>query len=80
MDNCIIMNKGKGVQKINRSDRGDQYVIVNVEIPKNLTKRQKELLKEFDNSVSETNYAKRNNFSNKIKNFMEDLKDKFNNI
>mgnify|MGYP004457886149 FL=1 len=72
--------KGKGVQKINRSDRGDQYVIVNVEIPKNLTKRQKELLKEFDNSVSETNYAKRNNFSNKIKNFMEDLKDKFNNI
>ncbi|MCC8068550.1 MAG: molecular chaperone DnaJ [Ruminococcus sp.] len=72
--------KGKGVQKINRSDRGDQYVIVNVEVPKNLTKKQKELLKEFDNSISENNYAKRSNFSNKIKNFMDDLKDKFNTL
>jgi len=69
--------KGKGVQKLNRSDRGDQYVIVNVEVPKNLTKKQKELLKDFDNSINESNYAKRNNFSNKIKNFMEDLRDKF---
>jgi molecular chaperone DnaJ len=51
---------------------------VNVEVPKNLSKKQKELLKEFDNSVEETNYAKRNNFSNKLKNFMEDLKDRFN--
>jgi molecular chaperone DnaJ len=70
--------KGKGIKRINRSDRGDQYVIVNVEVPKNLSKKQKELLKEFDNSVEETNYAKRNNFSNKLKNFMEDLKDRFN--
>jgi molecular chaperone DnaJ len=70
--------KGKGIKRINRSDRGDQYVIVNVEVPRNLSKKQKELLREFDNSVEETNYAKRNNFSNKLKSFMDDLKDKFN--
>lgn len=70
--------KGKGIKRINRADRGDQYVIVNVEVPKNLSKKQKELLKEFDSSVGEVNYAKRNNFSNKLKNFMDDLKDKFN--
>lgn len=70
--------RGKGVKRINRSERGDQYVVVNVEVPKNLSKRQKELLKEFDSSMGEGNYNKRNNFSNKLKNFMEDLKDKFN--
>ncbi len=70
--------KGKGVQKLNQSERGDQYVIVNVEVPKNLSKKQQELLKEFDASIGDSNYAKRSNFSNKIKNFMDDLKDKFN--
>jgi molecular chaperone DnaJ len=72
--------KGKGIKRVSRTDRGDQYVIVNVEVPKNLTKKQKDLLKEFDGSISESNYAKRNNFSNKLKNFMDDLKDRFNNI
>jgi molecular chaperone DnaJ len=72
--------KGKGIKKIARTDRGDQYVIVNVEVPKNLTKKQKDLLKEFDGSIGENNYAKRNNFSNKLKSFMDDLKDRFNNI
>lgn len=72
--------KGKGVQKLRQTDRGDQYVIVNVEVPKNLTKRQKDLLKEFDASMGEINYVKRSNFSNKIKNFMDDIKDRFNSI
>lgn len=72
--------KGKGIKRINRTERGDQYVIVNVEVPKNLSKKQQELLKEFDSSMGESNYNKRNNFSNKIKNFMEDLKEKFNNM
>lgn len=65
--------RGKGVQKLNQTERGDQYVIVNVEVPKNLNKKQQELLKDFDASMGESNYAKRSNFSNKIKNFMDDL-------
>jgi len=39
--------KGKGVPNLRGSGRGDQYVRVNVEIPSKLTKKQKELLKEF---------------------------------
>lgn len=59
--------KGKGVKKINRSDRGDQYVHVNIEVPKNLTKKQKDLLKEFESSLSDANYNKRKNFFDRIK-------------
>ncbi len=59
--------KGKGVKKLNRSDRGDQYVHVTIEVPKNLSKKQKELLKEFESTMTEDNYNKRKSFFDKIK-------------
>jgi len=39
--------KGKGMPRIGGHQRGDQVVIVNIEVPKHLTSRQKELLEEF---------------------------------
>ncbi len=43
----IFHVKGKGVQKLGGSHRGDQVVRVYVDVPKNLTQRQRELLEEF---------------------------------
>ena len=63
----VFRLKGKGVKMINRTERGNQYVKVNVEVPKNLTKKQKELLKAFESSLSEKNYAKRQSFFEKLK-------------
>ncbi len=63
----VFRLKSKGIKKLNRSDRGDQYVKVTVEIPSNLTKKQKELLKEFETSLSEKNYVKHKTFFDKIK-------------
>lgn len=40
--------KGKGVSHIHGTGRGDQYVRIKVLIPKSLTKKQKELLEEFE--------------------------------
>ncbi len=59
--------KGKGVTKLHRSERGDQYVTVVVEVPKGLTKQQKELLKAFDDSVSDDKYNKRSKFFERIR-------------
>ena len=39
--------RGKGIPYLNGSGRGDQYVTVNIETPKNLNKEQKELLRKF---------------------------------
>ena len=64
--------KGRGIQSLNGRGKGDQYVTVTVEIPKNLSKRQKELLQEFDGNSSEKNYAKRKGFFNKIKELFEE--------
>ena len=42
--------KGKGITVLNSSRRGDMYVHAKVETPKNLSKKQKDLLKEFGGS------------------------------
>ena len=40
--------KGRGIQSVNGRGKGDQFVRVVVNVPKNLTARQKEVLREFD--------------------------------
>jgi molecular chaperone DnaJ len=40
--------KGKGMPVLRTAQHGDMYIQVSVETPVNLTRRQKELLKEFD--------------------------------
>lgn len=63
----IFRLKGKGVQRVHRTERGDQYVTVVVEVPKGLNGKQKELLKAFDDSVSDDKYNKRSKFFDKFK-------------
>lgn len=63
----VFRLKGKGVKRIHREERGNQYVKIYVEVPKNLTKKQKDLLKEFENSLTDKNYAKRQSFFEKLK-------------
>ena len=63
----VFRLKGKGIQKVYKTDRGNQYVKINVEVPKNLTKKQKELLKTFEESLNEKNYATRQSFFEKLK-------------
>ena len=62
--------RGKGVQYLNGRGRGDQYVVVTVEIPKKLNKTQREALKTFDACMKDENYEQR-------KGFFKTLKDKF---
>ncbi len=46
--NTIIKLKGKGVPTINSRGRGDQYVRLVVNIPKKLSKEQKNIFKDFE--------------------------------
>ncbi len=64
--------RGKGIQRLNYGGRGDEYVKIIVEIPKNLTKEQRELIKQFDSAVGEKNYRERKSFFEKLKNFFGD--------
>jgi molecular chaperone DnaJ len=59
--------RGKGVPKLNGKSRGDLYVTVNVETPKGLSKKQKDLLSEFQQSLQDKNHAKKKSFFDKFK-------------
>ena len=45
--------RGKGFTVLNSSARGDMYIDVTVETPQHLTKRQRELLEEFEKEAGE---------------------------
>ena len=51
----VVNLRGKGMPQIGRGRRGDQRVVLNVVIPRNLTARQRELLEELRDSVTEDN-------------------------
>ncbi len=45
--NTLIRLRGKGIPRLRGTGRGDHYVRIKVVIPRTLTRRQKELLEEF---------------------------------
>ena len=45
--------RGKGIPYVRGSGRGDQFVTVNIKVPKNLTGSQKELLRQFAASMGD---------------------------
>ena len=61
----VFRLRGKGIPVLNGRGRGDQYVTVNVETPRNLTKEQKEALRSFSDMLGESNYEKRKSFFKK---------------
>ncbi|MBR6102089.1 MAG: molecular chaperone DnaJ [Ruminococcus sp.] len=63
----VFRLRGKGIKKLYRTDRGDHYVKVSVEIPKNLSKDQKAKLRAFEESLTDKNYQKRQGFFDKLK-------------
>lgn len=58
--------KNKGVTRVNSKIRGNLYINVVVEVPKNLNGEQKELLRRFAESCGESNYSKRANFFKRL--------------
>ena len=67
----VFRLKGKGAVKLNSNNRGDQYVKVQVEIPKGINEKQKEILRQFDDSVDPSKYKKRKSFMDKLKDLFE---------
>ena len=61
---------------LRQSRRGDMYVEAGVEIPVNLTNKQKSILKEFEKEggTSKTHSPKSQSFFQKIKEVWDDLR------
>ncbi|HSW70832.1 MAG TPA: molecular chaperone DnaJ [Gammaproteobacteria bacterium] len=70
--------RGMGVPAVRGGAKGDTICRISVETPVNLTAKQKEILKEFEATLSTTNTKKHNpqvtSWFDKVKKFFEDMK------
>lgn len=67
--------KGKGMPVLNSSRVGDMIIDVSVETPVNLSKRQKELIKEFSQEDGKSWSPESSKFFSRLKEFWDDLTD-----
>jgi molecular chaperone DnaJ len=65
--------RGKGMPVLRARDFGDLYIQANVETPQNLTRRQRELLAEFDAESSTRTQPEASGFIARMKEFFENL-------
>jgi molecular chaperone DnaJ len=65
--------RGKGMPVLRARDFGDLYIQANVETPQNLTRRQRELLAEFDAESSSRTQPEASGFIARMKEFFENL-------
>ena len=63
--------KGQGIPSLANGVKGDLLVTVNVEIPRKLDEKQKQLLREFEASLGAKSYEKRYGFMDKIRKFLK---------
>ena len=64
---------GKGMPVLRAKQTGDMYVQVAIETPQNLTKRQRELLAEFETLSSEKTQPESAGFFSRVKEFIDGL-------
>ena len=64
---------GKGMPVLRSKQLGDMYVQVTVETPQNLTKKQRELLAEFERLSSEETQPESEGFFSKVKDFIDGI-------
>ncbi|MGI9355051.1 MAG: molecular chaperone DnaJ [Rhizobiaceae bacterium] len=67
--------KGKGMPVMRSAQMGDMYIQVAVEVPTNLTKRQRELLTEFEEHSGEHNSPESTGFFSRMKGLFDSLAD-----
>ena len=65
--------QGKGMPVLRARQSGDMYVQVVVETPQNLTKKQRDLLAEFDRLSSTATHPESTGFLGKVKEFLDGL-------
>jgi molecular chaperone DnaJ len=63
--------KGKGMPVLRSKLTGDMYIQVDVETPKNLTRRQRELLEEFERRSNQQTSPQSSGFFGRVKEFFE---------
>jgi len=66
-NDAVLRLRGQGIPVLRGSGKGDMFVKVRVEIPKRLSDKQKELLRQFEDSLTGKEYEGRKSFLDRLK-------------
>jgi predicted glycosyltransferase len=69
----VVVLHGKGMPVLRSRDIGDLYIQVVVETPQNLTRRQRELLMEFERASSDETHPESSGFFSRVREFFDGL-------
>lgn len=69
--------RGEGIQQFRGTNRGDMFFTVHVEVPKHLGEKQKELLRQFEDSLNGREYERRKSFGDQVKSYIRDNAERF---
>lgn len=64
----VFRIRGKGIPNLNGRGRGDQFIKVKIEIPRNLTREQKDILRQFEETAGDAQFGEKKGFFEKMKN------------
>ena len=64
----VFRIRGQGIPSLRGGVKGDLYIEINVEVPKKLTDKQKELLRQFEGSLTGREYEQKKSFCDRMKN------------
>lgn len=67
----VVRLRGKGIPHVRSGARGDMLVKFTVEVPRNLTSEQKEVISKLAQLTGESNYKQRKSFADKMKDFFD---------
>ena len=63
----VVVLRGRGMPVLQGFGRGDQRILVNVAVPRQLTDEQRDLLEQFERSADEHTYRPDEGFFDKLK-------------
>ena len=69
--------RNEGIQQFRGNGRGDLFFTVHVEVPKHLGEKQKELLRQFEDSLNGREYERRKSFGDQVKSYIRENAERF---
>ena len=63
----VFRIKGAGIPNVHGGAKGDLYVTMEVEVPRKLNDKQKDILRQFDESTTGREYEKKKSFFDRMK-------------
>lgn len=63
----VFRIKGQGIPSLRGGNKGDLFIEMNVEVPKKLSEKQKDLLRQFEGTVTGKEYEQKKSFIDRVK-------------